>query len=194
MRRKSFGTMNTANYDDKHGGLSSPPPPAPKSSENLGLLNGSLCTCFKGGGGGGGGGSRECQYCLGNSCDKLKVMRQQNEIKQLQSILNDVIAQRNALLCQVEQLKLQAVAGELMEIDKPTLLRASSSVNNISGNKISTELTSAKGDESQVEKFGTRESSQDLDQSYGLLEPEIEFSLICQDLIGLSQDDDSKHR
>lgn len=155
-----------------------------------------------------------------NDIDKLKVIQQESEIKHLQQILNDVIAQRNALLCEVEQLKLQAVVGELCQIDRPTSsvdeshhgfssglgsTLINNSDENTSGNK-KQEDSGAAGTAEKTSNHNQDDGSaggvdgggmDELDQSFSYLEPEMEFSLICQDLIGMSVDDslnDSKLR
>lgn len=151
--------------------------------------------------------------------DKLKVMQQESEIKHLQQILDQVIAQRNALLCEVEQLKFQAVAGELCQIDRPSSsmdlrmlgMGSTLSLNNSYHQKQAPNRNNSGSKKQDVgegrtfigakaEKVDNDGSATDggagenLDQSFGYLEPEIEFSLICQDLIGMSVDDDSKLR
>lgn len=152
-----------------------------------------------------------------NDNDKLKVIQQESEIKHLQQILNEVIAQRNALLCEVEQLKLQAVVGELCQIDRPTssideshhhhgfssgLGSQHTLANNSNENSTGNKKQEDGGAAGTVEKTSNHNQDDgsgmdELDQSFSYLEPEMEFSLICQDLIGMSVDDslnDSKLR
>lgn len=211
--RKSFSFGHGHLYDAGGGGFNDPPATPSRRANSLvycgssDLLMASSPTLTE----------TSCDSSSTNSSndpsDKLKVLQQASEIKELQHILNEVIAQRNALLCEVEQLKFQAVAGELCQIDRPSsslsdmssgIMGASQSTshqrdsrrNSSKKQDTPASLTSTPGSKTRrcSGNYVGNITTDELDHSGACLEPEIEFSLICQDLIGLSVDDDSKLR